>query len=293
LVIILLALAVGCAPSTSEAISCKNGGAVTAGANDPLAARVNGVGIPASLYQRQVTLAQAALVDLDPNSAKGQETLTGLRQQILNQMIDNALTEQAAARESVTVSDADVTARVRQGVQDAGGLDKFNAYLQKNQLTVDDLCIQIRATLYSDAMIERVTAALPTKVAQVHARHIVLASADEAQKVLAQLQGGGDFAALAKQFSQDTATKDNSGDLGWFPKGVLPPELEAVAFQLQPGQVSGAVQTQLGFHILQVLERDSARDLPPELLQNQRQQAFLAWLEAQRANAKIERLVNP
>ena len=72
---------------------------------------------------------------------------------------------------------------------------------------------------------------------------------------------------------------------GWFQVGW--------SDQLKPGQVSGIIQDQLGFDIVKVLERDSARDLSPELLQYQRQQAFLAWLDAQRNKAKIEKLANP
>jgi foldase protein PrsA len=130
-------------------------------------------------------------------------------------------------------------------------------------------------------------------VEQVHAAHILLASQADANQVLAALKAGKDYAALAKQYSKDEATRDNGGDLGWFPKGIMPPEFEAVAFQLQPGQISGVVSTSLGFHIIKVIEHAASRQLSPELLQNQKQQAFLAWLDAQRNKSKIENFVNP
>jgi parvulin-like peptidyl-prolyl isomerase len=274
---------------------CKNGGAITVAANDPLAAKVNGQPIPLAQYQRMVSQEQAALTaqGVDPKSPSGQETLKGLGQQVLGQLIDDAIVEQAAQQANVSVSDQDVNNRIQQMIDDAGGRDKFDAYLKTTQLQLDDLCTQIRASIFGEIMLTRETATMPTKVEQVHSAQILLASQADADNVLAQLKAGKDFAALAKQYSTDEATRDNGGDLGWLPKGIMPPEFDNVAFQLQPGQISGVVSTQIGFHIIKLIERDPARELSPELLQNQRQQAFLAWLDAQRNKAKIEKLVNP
>ena len=109
-------------------------------------------------------------------------------------------------------------------------------------------------------MLAHVTADMPTKVEQLHVAHILFAKREDADAALKRLQAGEDFAATAKETSQDEATKDNGGDLGWIPKGVMAPEFEAAAFQLQPGQVSPVVQTQLGFHLIKVLERDPSRE---------------------------------
>ncbi len=274
---------------------CKNGGAITIKSNEPLAAKVNGQPISLAQYQRQLAQEQSTLVaqGLDPKSKSGQETLKGLGQQILGQLIDDALVEQAAHQENISVSGQDVDNRIQQMIDDAGGRDKFDNYLKTTQLALDDLCTEIRASIFGEIMLTRVTAALPIKVEQVHAARILLASQAEANQVLTQLKAGKDFAALAKQYSKDESTRDNGGDLGWLPKGILTPEMEAVAFQLAPGQISGIIQDQVGFEIVKVIERDPARELSPELLQYQRQQAFLAWLDAQRNKAKIEKLVNP
>jgi parvulin-like peptidyl-prolyl isomerase len=67
-------------------------------------------------------------------------------------------------------------------------------------------------------------------------------------------------------------------------------QFEVAAFQLIPGQSSDVVQTRFGYHIIKVEERDSSRALAPEILSNMREQAFLAWLQAVREAAKIERL---
>ena len=261
-----------------------------------LAARVNGQGISLDLYNRQMNQAQAALVQnggLDPKSAQGIEAIKSLKQQVLDQMIDELVIAQQAEREGIKVTDAQVNEQLAQMIQDAGTVDKLNEYLSKNQLTLADLCGQIRGNILGDQMLQRVTGALPTNVPQVHVRHVLVKTAAEATALRTQILGGKDFGEVAKASSLDEATKANGGDLGWLPKGVMDPQFEAVAFQLRVGEVSSVVQTQFGFHIIKVEEKSDSRPLPPEVLQRGRQQAFLAWLQAVRDTLKIERLVTP
>ena len=80
----------------------------------------------------------------------------------------------------------------------------------------------------------------------------------KAEDVLQKVKHGGDFAALAKQYSDDTS-KDSGGDIGWIARGQTVPEFEQAAFTLQPGTTSDLVKTQYGFHIIHVLERQVAR----------------------------------
>jgi parvulin-like peptidyl-prolyl isomerase len=276
-----------------QSSQCKNGGRYALEANDKPAAQVNDTVIPLSVYERQAAQAQAALVQqgVDPNSEQGKEAVKGLRAQVLAQLIDDALLEQEAVKQNISPSDNEINDRVLQVINDAGGQAKFFEYLTKNQLTLEDLCQQIRANVFSEAMMTRVTQALPTQTEQVHVAHILFAKKQDADDALTKLKAGADFGALAKQVSQDEATRDNGGDLGWFPRDVMPPEFEQAAFALQPGEISGVVSTQLGLHIVKVLERDAKRALTPELLQNQRLAAFNTWLEGVRSKAKIVKSV--
>lgn len=75
----------------------------------------------------------------------------------------------------------------------------------------------------------------------------------KADEVLAKVNKGEDFAALAKQYSDDTSNKDKGGDLDWFKKGAMVPEFDAVVQALKPGQVSALVKTQFGYHIIKLL----------------------------------------
>jgi len=264
-------------------------------ANAPLAARVNGQGIPLDLFNRLAAQAQAAMIQngLDPKSASGQETLKNLKLQILEQLINDTIIAQQADYQAMRVTDDDVNARIAEMIQDAGSVEKLNEYLTRHQMTLGDLCTQMRASLVSEMMFERVTAVLPTTEEQVHWRQILVATPATAQALRDRARRGEDFAALARQHSLDETSKAQGGDMGWTPRGVLDPRLDAVLFDLPVGQVSEVITTNFGYHIVQVMARDKARPLPPELVQDKRQRAFFEWLKVVRDSAKIERFVQP
>ncbi len=104
-----------------------------------------------------------------------------------------------------------------------------------------------------------------------------------------QLDAGADFATLAKQYSEDTSTKDQGGELGWFGKGQMVKEFEDAAFALQPGQVSDPVKTQFGYHLIKVEERDPNHPMDAYTLQQKKYDAFQTWLTDQRNAAKIQK----
>ncbi|AVP58850.1 peptidylprolyl isomerase [Pulveribacter suum] len=93
---------------------------------------------------------------------------------------------------------------------------------------------------------------------QVHARHILIEGTTpearaQAEKLLADLKGGADFAKLAQEHSADKSNAPKGGDLGFFAKGRMVPEFEEAAFALKnKGDLSGVVQTQFGYHLIQL-----------------------------------------
>jgi parvulin-like peptidyl-prolyl isomerase len=129
---------------------------------------------------------------------------------------------------------------------------------------------------------------VPATQEQVHARHILVATEEQANDVLAQLRGGADFTQLAQQVSTDPGSKDKGGDLGWFGRGMMDPPFEQAAFALQAGQTSDVVKGANGYHVIQVIERDPARALPADQLDSQRQKAFNDWLGAQRSSQNVK-----
>src|SRR5271163_3385714 len=95
---------------------------------------------------------------------------------------------------------------------------------------------------------------------EVHARHILLPTEEEAKAALARVKGGEDFAKVATELSKDPGGE--GGDLGWFTKDRMVPEFSAAAFKLEPGQISDPVKTQFGWHIIKVEEK-RVKTFPP------------------------------
>ena len=129
------------------------------------------------------------------------------------------------------------------------------------------------------------------------ARHILLETEEKALEVLEEVNGGADFAEMAKEHSTGPSGP-NGGDLGAFRTGQMVPEFEAAAFALEPGQVSEPVQTQFGWHIIKLEEKTELPPPPFEEVEEQisellRQRARSAFLEGLRKGAEIERSDQP
>lgn len=105
--------------------------------------------------------------------------------------------------------------------------------------------------------------------AKTRASHILVDSEVVAQKVLADLKGGADFAAVCKEYSLDAPTKDKGGDTGYFAKGTLLPEFEEACDKLQVGETSGVVKTALGYHVIKVTERKGPEPRPVSEVKNE------------------------
>jgi peptidyl-prolyl cis-trans isomerase C len=129
--------------------------------------------------------------------------------------------------------------------------------------------------------------------AEVHARHILVGSEDEAKKVIAELQGGADFAALAEERSVGPSAP-NGGDLGFFRRGQMVPEFAEAAFSLEPGEhTAEPVQTQFGWHVIEVLARRTGaptfEETEPRLRQEIAREIVTALVADLRDDAEIER----
>lgn len=261
---------------------------------EPLAARVNGEPIYLEDYQRELERYQSSLQaqGVNPDSDEGRQRVNQARGWILNMMIEQLLTEQAAREAGVTVSDAEVDQYMADMAAESGGEDAFQAKLEEWGETREHARQEIRAQLIGMRMTERVVAQVPETTEQVHARHILVETEEEARHIKSQLDAGADFASLAQAHSRDRSTRDTGGDLAFFPRGILvATEVEEVAFSLQPGQVSDVVPSPMGFHIVQVVERDPNRAVGSENLQLLRENAVQSWVDGLWAQAEIERFV--
>ena len=129
---------------------------------------------------------------------------------------------------------------------------------------------------------------------EIRARHILVKSEREAKAVIAQLKKGGDFAKLASQKSQGPS-KTRGGDLGWFSKGEMVPEFDAVVFKLKKGQISQKpVKTQFGWHVIKVEEIRQKKpptfeQARPRLANRMIQEVVVAELKKLRKGSKVVR----
>ena len=148
-------------------------------------------------------------------------------------------------------------------------------------------------------------AAADTPISQTHARHILIKPSairddQEAeallQKISASVQKGGDFAALAKKYSEDPGSAMKGGDLGWTSPGQMVPEFEQMATNTDVGKVSPPFRSQFGWHILQVLERRE-QNMSEQILRQQAQMILRKrqfqdelprWLKELRDNAYVQ-----
>jgi peptidyl-prolyl cis-trans isomerase C len=128
---------------------------------------------------------------------------------------------------------------------------------------------------------------------EVQASHILVKTEETAKQVAQKLLAGGDFAALAKEFSEDPGSKDKGGVLGYFGKGQMVKEFELVAFSMEKGETSQPVKTQFGYHIIKVM--DKRKKEPPkfdevkaEILERMGQQKKIETAQALRAKATVE-----
>ncbi|MGM9950463.1 MAG: peptidylprolyl isomerase [Lysinibacillus sp.] len=90
---------------------------------------------------------------------------------------------------------------------------------------------------------------------ELHARHILVATEEEAKEIIKELKDGGDFAKIAKEKSTDTASGAEGGDLGWFSVGKMVPEFNDAAYALEVNTISEPVKSDFGYHIIEVLEK--------------------------------------
>ena len=132
-------------------------------------------------------------------------------------------------------------------------------------------------------MRDKILAEVPRSAEQVYVRQILLFNSDQANQVLAELESGKDFATLAASYEPV-----NRGELGWFPRDFLPHQaIEEAAFNLAVGEYSPVIETSVGYHIIQVVEKDPDHLLSPEARLVWQENALRDWVAVQRDQSNI------
>jgi len=287
---------------------------------DPVA-RVNGDEIGRAEFERAIQSLEGRAGGPVP-AERRDEVFRG----VLDQMIAVRLLSQESTARHIAVADADVDARFAEIRQQFPTEEAFGEALAAQTMTIERLKSDIRSDL---AVMQLLSAEIDPKVSvdesasktfydgnlerfqedeAVRASHILIRVAPdaddaakqkaraEAEAVLEDLRAGGDFAALAKEHSQD-ASAAQGGDLDFFSRGQMVPPFETAAFGLKTGEVSDIVETQFGLHIIKVTDRRAARTVPfpevdgqiREFLQGQqREEATTAFIDALKSKGQIQ-----
>lgn len=164
--------------------------------------------------------------------------------------------------------------------------EQFTFLSEQTGMTRDDYRKFYEGFLLRDKLLEEVTKELETSQEKAWARHILVADESLAKLIVERARNGDDFAKLAAEFSIDTSNKDLGGDLGWFGKGMMVAPFEEAVFSLPIGQISDPVQTDYGWHIVQVIAREVV-PLGNDELEQSKQTFFRTFLQELREKAEI------
>ncbi len=300
---------------------------------DRVLATVNGTNITESQVQKRIDAAYgqslARLAQQSPQQAAQQMKI--LHQNFANQMINEILLDEQVKQAGVQVTDAEFQAEM---TKQLAAQNVTVEQLQKN-LADRGIDFQVwketnlRGMRYERLAQQKIADAVNVTDAEVkkyydenpkdfllpervRASHILLSTRPtdpnvdpnqlkvqakkKAEELLQKAKSGADFAALAKENSEDPGTKAQGGDLGLFPRGQMVKPFEDAAFALQAGEISNIVETQFGYHIIKVVERlapmpipfeEAKKSITEDLTQKKRSEAIRAYLESLRKNAKI------
>jgi peptidyl-prolyl cis-trans isomerase C len=274
-VLLALPLAAACSKQTASQTAAQADASTPASANNPVVARVNGVDIHES------DLAMAA--------------------QDIGQELQNAPPEQQREQLIAYVADIILVSKVAD-VKKAEADPEFQRHLAftRNKLLMGmQLQEEAKKAVTPQAEQDLYDNAVKPMGAEeeVHARHILVETEDEAKAALQEIKDGRDFAEVAKEKSKDPGASDG-GDLGYFTKEQMVPEFAEVAFKMYPGQLSNPVKTQFGWHIIKVEDRrqrpvpefDKIKEQIDAYLIRKAESDYLAKLHQ---TAKVERLDRP
>ena len=202
---------------------------------------------------------------------------------VLDDLIAQVLLAQTARAEGFEITDADLGSRIDTLVSEVGGTDALAAWQSAHGYTDKSFQSALKRAAEAAWMRDKIVADVPDTAEQVHAQQILLYNEETAQKVTDQLSAGAKFADLAALYDPNTG-----GELGWFPRGyLLEPELEEAAFSLEPEQYSGVIITEVGYHILLVVERNPQHLLSPDAYLVMQEKALRDWLAQKRAESDI------
>lgn len=209
---------------------------------------VNGENITNADYKRVFDQVKAQ-IESNPQYTKdiwnqdyqGKKFLDVIKENVLNNLIAEKLLVQEAIKNNITVTDKEIEEEYQKEQQISKDITKEDV---KNYLLINKLFDQYTKDLkLTEEELKKYYEENKNQFEVVKASHILVQDEKTAEDIYNRLMKGEDFATLAKEYSIDTATKDQGGDLGEFPHGVMVPEFDEAVFSLKKGEISKPVKT--------------------------------------------------
>jgi foldase protein PrsA len=273
---------------------------VSCSAKKEVVATVNGENITNAEYRKAFDQVKAQIEsspqytkDIWNQDYEGKKFLDVVKENVLDSLIAQKLLLQEALKNNITVSDKEIEEEYQREKEFNKDITKEDV---KNYLLINKLFEEYTKDVkITEEELKKYYEDNKDQFETVKASHILVSDEKIAQDIYNRLMKGEDFATLAKEYSIDTATKDQGGDLGEFARGVMVPEFEQVAFSLKKGQISKAVKTDYGYHIIKsegatLKSFDEVKgDIEAYLLNDKKNQVITEKYDALEKAAKIQK----
>ena len=245
---------------------------------EPMALIVNGEGITVVEFNAEVQRYLTSQMNLGKTTS-AEEASETVKEDLTAQL----LLAQKARVDGFSLDEAGLKARIESLSAQIGGPEALSKWQSEHGYDEPAFRSALKRAAEAAWMRDKILAEVPSTAEQVHVQQILLYNQDTALSFLTQLNGGADFDELALR--ADPLTR---GDLGWIPRGyLLEPKIEEAAFNLAVGEHSEVIATDVGFHILRILGRDSQRPLSPDAYLSLQELALKNWIQEQRQQAEI------
>lgn len=314
ILMVMALILTGCSSGSSEVVATVNGSDIYKDIFDKTAAKVG--------KEYEMIFGEEIWSSDIGNGKTFKDTF---KDEILNVMIMQSLVAAEAVKEGITVSQEEIESEVKSYLDYISNVPGYTDYLKTNNIDEEFLKEHFRLNLIfekyrskvmsqSEITDEEVKVYYQENIKdytkeEIKASHILLGTLDEfnqsipenekseklelAKEILRRAKAGEDFALLAKEYSDDTASGVNGGDLGYFPRGIMVAEFEEAAFALDSGQVSDIVETAFGYHIIKVFDKKSEvitlEDEKENIIARMQYDMYNKIVEELESGAKIEK----
>lgn len=297
LIAILILSLVGCTPKED----------VESGTPTDIVAKVDDVEISVDLYLKnfkmlEYTYNQIYGEDIWNEEYQGRPVIDIITEKLINSLIEEELIRKKAIEFGVTVDQTKAESFYSEFKAVIDTDEDLKLYYEKNGLDEEFVRKQIDIQLLSEGMYIFVEEKIRNDEdfmedmyenfrLEVRAKHILVASLDEADEVLNRIEAGEDFEEIAIEMSIDPGSKDSGGELGFFARNVMVAEFEKEAFSLDKEQVSNIVESEYGYHIIKVVDFTTFNSKVDEGLSEEEIENTKAYIASYNANLEIEEMI--